>query len=133
MVLSPPRHGKTALLIHFCVWLIVRNPDIRILWVAKSEEMAEDMVGSVKDELLNNTELIEAFLGPERRYKPKRGGWGRLKFRVANRTVTGRVASTMVFLTTRSSSFKFGPASLGRNLGFSGAAIPLAERAAPVG
>jgi hypothetical protein len=96
MVLSPPRHGKTELLIHFCVWLIVRNPDIRIMWVAKNEEMAEDMVGAVKDHLANNTQLIEDFLGSEGRYKPKRGGWGRLKFRVAARTITGQKASTMV-------------------------------------
>ena len=42
-------------------------------------------------------------------------------------------AKVTYLLITRSSSFKFGPASLGRNLGFSGAAIPLDERAAPVG
>ena len=33
MILSPPRHGKTELLIHFVVWLICRNPNIRIMWV----------------------------------------------------------------------------------------------------
>ena len=96
MVLSPPRAGKTELLIHFSVWLIMRNPDIRILWVAKNEEMAEDMVGSVKDHLTNNQDLIDAFLGTEGRFKPRRGGWSRLKFRVSNRTVIGKKASTMV-------------------------------------
>ena len=28
MILSPPRHGKTDLLIHFAVWLICKNPNI---------------------------------------------------------------------------------------------------------
>ncbi len=40
-ILSPPRHGKTQLLIHFCIWLIVRNPHIRILWISASKELAE--------------------------------------------------------------------------------------------
>lgn len=96
MILSPPRHGKSELLIHFSVWIIVRNPDIRIMWVAKNDDMAEIMVGAVKDHLENNDALIEAFIGPDGRYKPKRGGWGALRFRVANTTVVGQKAWTMV-------------------------------------
>ena len=41
MILSPPRHGKTELLIHFCVWLICRNPNIRIMWVGGNEDIAK--------------------------------------------------------------------------------------------
>ncbi|MCP4900400.1 MAG: hypothetical protein GY906_25835, partial [bacterium] len=33
MVLSPPRHGKSELLVHFCIWMILREPNIRILWI----------------------------------------------------------------------------------------------------
>ena len=96
MILSPPRHGKSELLIHFSVWLIVRNPDIRIMWVAKNDDMAEVMVGAVKDHLEFNTDLIEAFLGPEGKFKPKKGGWGALRIRVGNRTVIGQKAWTMI-------------------------------------
>ena len=96
MILSPPRHGKSELMVHFCVWLIVRNPDIRIMWVAKNDDMAEQMVGAVKAHLEFNEKLIEAFLGPEGRYKPKRGGWGALRFTVTNTTIIGQKAFTMV-------------------------------------
>lgn len=95
MILSPPRHGKSELLIHFCVWVIVRNPDIRIMWVAKNDDMAEIMVGAVKDHLEFNTKLIEAFLGPEGKFKQARGKWGALRFQVANRTIVGQKAWTM--------------------------------------
>jgi hypothetical protein len=96
MILSPPRHGKSELLVHFSVWIIVRNPDIRIMWVAKNDDMAEIMIGAVKDHLENNDQLIEAFLGPEGRFKPKKGGWGALRFRVKNTTIVGQKAWTMV-------------------------------------
>ena len=47
MILSPPRHGKTDLLIHFAVWLICTRPNIRILWVGGNEEIAKNAIGSV--------------------------------------------------------------------------------------
>jgi hypothetical protein len=97
MILSPPRHGKSELLVHFCVWLICRNPDIRIMWVAKSGEVADDMVGLVKDELEHNDALIEAFVGPDGSFKPARGGWSQRKFTVSTRTIA-RKSSTMVGL-----------------------------------
>lgn len=96
MILSPPRHGKSELMVHFCVWLIVRNPDTRIMWVAKNDDMAEQMIGAVKDHLQHNTKLIEAFLGEEGRYKPRSGGWARLRFQVATRTVVGQKSFTMI-------------------------------------
>ena len=44
MILSPPRHGKTDLLIHFVVWLITQNPNVRILWVGGNEDIAKNSV-----------------------------------------------------------------------------------------
>ena len=57
MILSPPRHGKTDLLIHFCVWLICTKPNIRILWVGGNEDIAKNAIGSVLDQLERYVDL----------------------------------------------------------------------------
>ena len=99
MILSPPRHGKTDLLIHFCVWLICTNPNIRILWVGGNEEIAKNAVSSVLDQLESNELLIEEICGPGPKFKPtSRTGksWSQNGFTVGTRTVTGIKSPTMV-------------------------------------
>ena len=98
MILSPPRHGKTSLLLHFCVWLIIRNPHVRIVWIAGSKDMAEDWIYSVEDELEHNGALIRDFLAPNRSFKPShRSGrsWTRTQFTVDTRTLVVK-SPTMV-------------------------------------
>ena len=99
MILSPPRHGKTDLLIHFAVWLICKNPNIRILWVGGNEEIAKNAIGSVLDQLESNELLIEEICGPGAKFKPtSRTGksWSQSGFTVGTRTVTGIKSPTMV-------------------------------------
>ena len=99
MILSPPRHGKTDLLIHFVVWLICKNPNIRILWVGGNEDIAKNAVSSVMDQLENNELLIEEICGPGPKFKPQnRSGkaWSSTEFSVGTRTVTGIKSPTMV-------------------------------------
>ena len=99
MILSPPRHGKTDLLIHFCVWMICTSPNIRILWVGGNEEIAKNAIGSVLDQLESNELLIEEICGPGPKFKPNtRTGksWSQNGFTVGTRTVTGIKSPTMV-------------------------------------
>ena len=99
MILSPPRHGKTDLLIHFAVWLICTKPNIRILWVGGNEEIAKNAVSSVLDQLESNELLIEEICGPGPKFKPtSRTGksWSQNGFTVGTRTVTGIKSPTMV-------------------------------------
>tara|TARA_R110002020_G_scaffold92105_3_gene223249 strand:- start:4936 stop:6855 length:1920 start_codon:yes stop_codon:yes gene_type:complete len=101
MILSPPRHGKTDLLIHFAVWLICKNPNIRILWVGGNEEIAKNAISSVLDQLESNELLIEEICGPGAKFKPtSRTGkaWSQSGFTVGTRTVTGIKSPTMVGL-----------------------------------
>ena len=58
LILSPPRHGKTELLIHFAVYQIMLNPNIRIMWVGGNEDIAKNAVSSVLDHLEQNERLI---------------------------------------------------------------------------
>lgn len=90
LVLSPPRHGKTELLIHFCEWLICRNPNIRILWVGPNVDIAMNCLGQVRDILESHEALKAAYLPPGETWAPARKGaglWARDKFTVGNRTV----------------------------------------------
>ena len=99
MILSPPRHGKTELLIHFVVWLICRNPNIRIMWVGGNEDISKNSVSSVIDTLENNEKLKEDFCGPGGQFKPaSRTGksWSQNGFTVSTRTVSGIKSPTMI-------------------------------------
>lgn len=99
MVLSPPRHGKTELLAHFCTWMIACvNPNIRILVVGGNEDIAANTVGMVRDQLENNEPLIRAYAPTGQSWKPRaRGGlpWTNSKFTVETRTVAGIAGATM--------------------------------------
>ncbi len=99
LILSPPRHGKTQMLIHFVIWLICRFPNIRIMWIGGNETIAKNATGAVLDELENNRLLIDSVLGPGGSFKPSgRGGksWSSMALTVATRVGTGIKSATLV-------------------------------------
>lgn len=92
MILSPPRSGKTMLLTHFAIWLILRNPNIRIMWVGPSAEIAQETVQLVREELETNEELRNDFLPPGATFRGNE--WKADRITVGTRTVPMR-APTM--------------------------------------
>ena len=99
LILSPPRQGKTDLMRHVCIWLICRDPNIRIMWVAGHQRLAETWLLSIMDELENNDALTEDLCGPGGSFKPQRSAgamWARSAFTVALRTATGIKSPNMV-------------------------------------
>ena len=99
LVLSPPRHGKTELLIHFAVYQICRNPNTRIMWVGGNEDIAKNAVSAVLDQLESNERLQQDFCEPGKSFKPdNRSGkmWASNQFTVGTRTVPGIKSPTMV-------------------------------------
>lgn len=98
-ILSPPRHGKSELLTHFVVWVICRNPDIRILWVGPNEDLVKERVTKM-EELLEMDHLRSRCLPPNKSFAPPKRGpgavWTAMTFKVncrtpgiAGNTVTG--------------------------------------------
>ena len=88
-ILSPPRHGKTELLTHFVVWLIARNPNVRIIWMGPNEPKAKEVVAKVKELLESHEQLIADTLAPGESYAPKKrqgGVWQSNTFKVDCRT-----------------------------------------------
>ena len=81
-LLAPPRHGKTDLLRHLIVWLICKQPNIRIIWASINRPIAKLTTEWLKRELEENTDLIEAY-GPFER----EGSWSDERLIVATRTV----------------------------------------------
>jgi len=99
IILSPPRHGKTELLIHFAVYQIMKNPNIRIMWVGGNEDIAKNAVSAVLEHLDDNERLQEDFCAPGKKFKPdNRSGkmWSQNQFTVGTRTVPGIKSPTMV-------------------------------------
>jgi hypothetical protein len=106
LILSPPRHGKSELLIRFVVWAIVLDFNIRVMWVAANQDVAKLMLGAVKDHLDNNEALIEAVLPPGQRFRPTRQSgkaWTSTEIRIAQLSIVGQKSSTMLALGRTSS------------------------------
>lgn len=89
LILSPPRHGKTELLVHFCIWMICCvNPNVRILFVGGSEDVAKISVGHVRTHLTENEDLLNDWCPPDRTFKPPykaQKSWTDKDFTVATR------------------------------------------------
>lgn len=79
-LLAPPRHGKSDLAAHVIIWLICRNPDIRILWCGGKTDISSLTTSFVKAELESNEKLIEMY-GPFE----NDGNWSDTEFVVATR------------------------------------------------
>jgi len=61
MLLAPRRHGKTTLLSAYIIWEIIRNPDIRILLVSTNQNMASDIMSTVRHAFDKNKKLKDVF------------------------------------------------------------------------
>ncbi len=79
-ILAPPRHGKSDLAAHCIIWLICRDPDVRILWCAGILDTSILTTSFVKRELESNEKLIELY-GPFE----NEGSWSDKSFIVATR------------------------------------------------
>lgn len=88
LLLAPQRHTKTETLIRWCLRKIATDPNVCILWVSRSKELAEESVGMLR-QLLEEGPFAEAVLGPGGTFvPPPRSGksWTNEQFTVANRT-----------------------------------------------
>jgi hypothetical protein len=71
LVLTPPRHGKSELVIRFCCWIIIMYPNIQIIWVAANTDLAGGMTTKLKGIFESSRKLRKAFLPPNMRFGDK--------------------------------------------------------------
>ena len=87
LVLTPPRHGKSELMIRFAAWLIVMYPNIQILWIAANKDLAGQMTSKLKGTFEHNKKMRDAFLPPGERYGDKGCSlWSKAEFTLYTRT-----------------------------------------------
>ena len=97
MILSPPRHGKSLLLIHFVLWLILSRCNISIGWVSGIQDVAKNWVSAIKKEFDENAALRDAYLPPGKDWRPatrSSDSWSNEKLTVATRTLSGTSTKT---------------------------------------
>lgn len=100
LLLASQRHGKTEMLIRYCLKRIAQNPNISIGWVSKTADLAEKMVGYIRANLEHNKPFIEDVLGHGGSFQSQQRtgySWTNSEFTVANRTEL-RKSPTMVAL-----------------------------------
>jgi len=90
-ILAPPRHGKSDLFGHACIWVMMVNANIRIIWCGGSLPISTLTTAFIKAELESNESLIADY-GPF-----ESSNWSNEAFTLATRTTRMR-APTMVAL-----------------------------------
>jgi hypothetical protein len=70
LVNTPPEHGKTSTLsVNYATWRIVRDPNVKIMFVSKTQDMAKQIMWGVKNRLTHPNYLqMQLDFGPP-------GGW----------------------------------------------------------
>ena len=63
MILAPPRHGKTELLLHAILWAICKRPQIRIIYCSGISTTSKANAGYLRMEMEANEDLIRMY-GP---------------------------------------------------------------------
>jgi len=113
LVLTPPRHGKSEIVIRFAAWIIVMFPNIQILWVAANKDLAGQMTSKLKGTFEYNVDLRETFLPPGKKYGDKGcSTWSKAEFTLYTRTdhtlksptFTGWAAPRRLLAVTQTSS-----------------------------
>lgn len=63
MILAPPRHGKTELLLHAIIWAICKRPQIRIIYCSGISTTSKANAGYLRMEMEANEDLVRMY-GP---------------------------------------------------------------------
>jgi len=73
----PPSHGKsTTFTVNYIVWLIHKNPDIRVVIVSKGSQMAKDFLYEIKLKLTSSIyQDMHLRFAPEGGWKDPDGSW----------------------------------------------------------
>lgn len=96
LILYPATHGKTTIVSELLpIWAICKDPNIRIVDIAKNDTDAKSITRSIQSELLSNERLIRDF-GP---FKPEGDdkAWSLERFDVAKRVRHGKSSTWAAF------------------------------------
>lgn len=68
LINTPPEHAKsTTLTVNYVTWRVIQDPNVRVLIISKTQDMAKKFLLAIKDRLAENeayTDLQQAFAPP---------------------------------------------------------------------
>lgn len=88
LVNTPPEHAKsTTITVNYVTWRICQDPNIRILIVSKTQEMAKRFLLSVKDRLAESDAFheLQTRFGPPGGFAEGSSSWSADKIYVGTR------------------------------------------------
>lgn len=89
---TPPDHAKThTLSISYVVWRILRNPNIRVLIVSKTQPLAKDILSAIKDRLDSRNHMFEKLksdFGPAEGFQENSSEWRQDRIRLNSDVLT---------------------------------------------
>lgn len=71
LILTPPRHGKSEIVLRFVAWLIVMYPNIQVLWVASNSKLAVIMTRKLKGVFGHSKLMRDELLPPGKKFGDK--------------------------------------------------------------
>lgn len=89
LLLAAQRHGKSTFNFKQCLYRIAKHPNIAIIWVGKTADLARKIVGVVRQYLENDPHFASVLLPPDTSFRPppRRGiPWTNDEFTVSTRT-----------------------------------------------
>jgi len=90
IVLAPPRHGKSDLILHGIVVILIIDPNKRIIYCSGIKTTSQDNMGMVMEEFEYNEDLIASY-GP---FRDDNRMWSQQKgFQLAKRTIPQKTSS----------------------------------------
>ena len=97
LILYPATHGKTTIVSELLpIWAMCRDPNIRIVDIAKNDADAKAITRAIQSELLTRTALINDF-GPFRAEGDESKAWALERFDLAGRTRRGKSSTWAAF------------------------------------
>ena len=102
LIIAPPRHGKTEVLMRFLKWLYVMFENRQTLWVGSASSLVKNMASGMKEDFELNEKLRLEVLPPGKSFVPSRQDpnrpWGANEFTLATRTAIGLKSPTVTAL-----------------------------------
>jgi len=90
IILAPPRHGKSDLMLHGLMVILIVDPNKRIIYCSGIKQTSQDNMGMIMEEFETNEALIEDY-GP---FKDDGRMWSTTKgFQLAKRTIPQKTSS----------------------------------------
>lgn len=91
IVNMPPGHAKSTFMVNYATWRIIENPDIKIAFISKKQEMAQDFLLQVKERLTSpQYAKLQMDFAPPGGFKEGSVSWKANRFYIGGRNAEAK-------------------------------------------